>query len=92
MIGWVQGIQSIVNTINNTISAIAGSIPNFDSQLQTYVQSQIQNNVNPTLGSYWAFGIILAFLGFVLVARGDPKPKHQVDMLPIEEQMPKTKQ
>jgi hypothetical protein len=41
----------------------------------TTVTSYIQQNVNPALASYWEFGILLAFAGFILVARGDRKPK-----------------
>jgi hypothetical protein len=75
MIGWVQGIQSIVDNINGEITSVASSIPGLDSTLQTYIQSVIQQNVNPNLGSYWAFGILLAFFGLVLVVRGDRKRK-----------------
>ncbi len=83
MIGWVQGIQSIVDTINSSISAVASSIPNLDSELQGYLQSQIQQNVNPVLGTYWAFGIILAIAGFILVARGDRKPQSDGEEAPL---------
>ncbi len=74
MIGWVQGIQSIVDTIDSSITALAGSIPNLDLEMQTFLKTELQQNVNPSLGTYWALGVLLIFFGFVLVARGDRKP------------------
>jgi hypothetical protein len=92
MIGWVQGIQTIVDTIDGSITAVAASIPNLDTALRNYVASQIQQNVNPLLGSYWAFGILLAFAGFVLVARGDRKPRSSEEGAPLVPQAVPEKQ
>ena len=76
LIGWAQGLQSLAVGINANIDQIAGSIPNLDSELWTYVENQFQQSINPNLGTYWALGIVLVFFGFVLIARGDGRRKN----------------
>jgi hypothetical protein len=73
LIGYVQGIQSIVDAVINIVHA-TGSTLNVAS-FATATGWYIQAAANPDLGSYWIFGILLAFGGFSLVARGDRRPK-----------------
>jgi hypothetical protein len=73
MIGYVQGIQSIVDAVVNIVR-VAGSTLGVSSFAAT-TAFYIKVAANPDFGSYWIFGILLAFGGFVLVARGDRKAK-----------------
>jgi hypothetical protein len=75
MIGYVQGLQSIVDAVNNIIYETGKNMPNVGVAISNLVAAYVQGQVNPALGSYWEFGILLAFGGLILVARGDRKPK-----------------
>lgn len=75
MIGYVQGLQSIVDAVSNIILQVAYITPNVGAAIGSAVAGFMEQLINPDYGSYWAFGVILAVGGFILVARGDPKPR-----------------
>ena len=84
MIGYVQGIQSIVDVVKNIIFDVARTMPNVGSYVAYYVGGYLQENANPAFGSYWEFGILLAIFGFILIARGDRKPNNQEEPLLLQ--------
>ena len=75
MIGYVQGLQSVVDAVRNMTYSVIGSINFGSGGVANLVSGYVQQHVNPSYGSFWEFGILLAFFGFVLIGRGDRKPK-----------------
>jgi hypothetical protein len=75
MIGYVQGLQTIVDAVNAIVYNTGINMPNAGISVTQLVQAYVQNQVNPSFGSYWELGVLFAFVGFVLVARGDRKPR-----------------
>jgi hypothetical protein len=73
MIGYVQGIQSIVDAVVNIVHATGYTlnVASFATSIALYIETA----ANPDLGSYWIFGILLAFGGLFLVAREDRGPR-----------------
>jgi len=73
MVGYVQGIQSIVDAAVNIVHTTGSTlhVSSFAATAAFYIQVA----ANPDFGSYWIFGILLAFGGFVLVAREDRRPR-----------------
>jgi hypothetical protein len=85
LIGYVEGIQSIIVEANRIVLATGATLnmPLFDVVVGAFVTQFVQGHGNQNYGSFWAFGIILAFLGFVLVAKGDRKPPTAEDLAPL---------
>jgi len=79
MIGYVQGLQTIVNAVNGIVYNTGANMPNAGNSVTQLFQAYVQNQVNPSFGSYWEFGVLFAFAGFILVARGDRKPRTDQD-------------
>ena len=74
--GYILGIQSIPGAIGSLDNYFLGNdlTPVVAPKVSNYLQQNV-TNVAPTLDSYLAAGVLLAIGGFILVARGDPKPK-----------------
>jgi hypothetical protein len=81
MMGYGQGIQTVVDAVKNITFDVAKTMPNVGSYVAYYVGGYLQQNGNPAYASYWEFGIILAIGGFILLARGDPKPNTEKEPL-----------
>jgi hypothetical protein len=75
MIGYVQGLQSIVDAVVNIVHVVISTTPSSSAYIGNYISGYVQQAINPAQGAYWEFGIILAVGGFILIARGDRKPK-----------------
>jgi len=75
LIGYSQGIQSIIGTIDHEITRVLGTTPGFAPALSPLVASYIQQNVTPYLNPYLGAGVATAAAGVILVARGDRRPK-----------------
>jgi hypothetical protein len=79
MIGYVQGLQSIVDAVSNIAIQVGPTLPNsspFEAAFIAAVFSQYaEGDLNPAYASFWAFGILLTVGGFILIARGGRKPK-----------------
>jgi hypothetical protein len=86
MIGYAQGVQTIVDNVNNIIARTALTLPNVGRTLTDLVAAYLQHQVNPTYGSYWEFGALFAIGGFILVARGDRKPRTTQEAEPLPSQ------
>ena len=83
LIGYVQGIQSVVDAVINITQEVVKNTPNLNSPVAYVVAGFVQQYANPTYGSYWEFGILLAVGGFILVARGDRKPRNPEEAEPL---------
>ncbi len=83
MIGYVQGLQSVVDAVNNITIAVAKALPPMYSVVAGLVTGYVQQDLNPARGSFWEFGILLAVGGFILVARGDRKPRNPAEAEPL---------
>jgi len=85
MMGYVQGLQSIVDAATNLAFQVAGTIPNaLPSEAIVVANSfaaYVQGDFNPARNAYWEFGIVIAFVGFILIARGDPTPEPESEPL-----------
>jgi hypothetical protein len=75
VIGYGHGIQTIAGSINGLITFGSGDTPNLAALATNATTIYIQQNVNPTLGLYLPVGIALILGGFILIVRGDQKPK-----------------
>jgi hypothetical protein len=91
-IGYYQGIQSVVGTINNEVFHVLGTTPNFAQAVAPAMTKYIQQNVTPTVNDYLLVGIVLAAGGIILVARGDRKPKSDKQEVPLPPQPVPVKQ
>ena len=83
LIGYAQGIQSLVTYAQNVIYQTYPTMPDVPGIVADTLAGDIQQTANPAYGSYWIFGIILAFLGFVLLARANRRPAIVQDQAPI---------
>jgi MFS family permease len=75
LIGYVQGIQSILPNIDGMINFYGGSVSNLAAVAAAATASYTQQNVNPWLSWYWVGGIPMVVGGFILIAMRDRKPK-----------------
>jgi hypothetical protein len=75
MIGYVQGLQSIADAVVNIVHEVITKTPSSSAYVGNYISGYVQQAINPAQGSYWEFGILLAIGGFILIARGDRRPK-----------------
>jgi hypothetical protein len=94
MIGWAQGVSSLIDAISNVASTRIGSTPGLDPYtvqlMSAYVFQGMAQRFNANYGSYWAFGVVLAIGSLVLIGRGDHKaqagdPEREG---PLEQQAP----
>ncbi len=76
MIGYVQGIQSIVPNIDGMINYYSGGVSNLGAVAAAATTSYTQQNVNPWLSWYWVGGIPMVLAGFILITVRDRKPKN----------------
>jgi hypothetical protein len=76
LIGYVQGIQSILPNIDGIINFYGGSVSNLAAIAAAATTSYTQQNVNPWLSWYWVGGIPMVVAGFILIAMRDRKPKN----------------
>ncbi len=88
-IGYVQGVESVPAALNKLIESAAGSVPNMSGPVTAKFASYMQQNVNPSMNSYLAIGIIMAVGGFILVAMGDRRAKIAKDQAPLQAQLAK---
>jgi hypothetical protein len=75
LVGFAQGRQSIVDAVINIIYQTGRDLPNVGLPIAGLFAVYVQQEANPAFASYWEFGVLLAIGGFILVVRGDRKPK-----------------
>jgi hypothetical protein len=77
IIGWAQGVSSLIDAITNVASVRVGSTPNLDPYtvqlITSYIFQGMVQRYNANYGSYWAFGIMLAIASLILIGRGPRK-------------------
>jgi predicted MFS family arabinose efflux permease len=83
MMGDAQGREEIANVVGNLAFDVGKSQPQVGAIVGNYVGGFIVQAVNINYGTYWVFGIILALFGFILVARGDRKPRDPSEREPL---------
>lgn len=84
LIGSAQGAITVSNNVGNTIFAVAVSMPTtVGTMIGRYIEDLIVEQLAPNYGSFWVFGVILACGGFILVYRGDRKPRPPEEALPL---------
>ncbi len=83
LIGDAQGVETVSNAVGNIILNLGISMPTVGAIMGAYVMDLVEQTLTPNYGSYWVFGILLAFFGFILVARGDRKPRDPMEKAPL---------
>jgi hypothetical protein len=83
LIGSAQGAITISNAMGNMIYAVAVNTPGVGGMVGQYLELIITAQFAPDYGTFWVFGVILASLGFMLVYRGDRKPRPPEEALPL---------
>jgi hypothetical protein len=76
LIGYVQGIESIVPRIGDMINFYSGGVSNLGAVAAAATTSYTQQNVDPWISWYWEAGIPMVLVGFILVAMRDRKAKN----------------
>jgi hypothetical protein len=80
----------MVTIVNNYVYQVAYILHLRSAMVSYTVAAYVEQTSNPAYGSYWAFGVIMVIVGFILIARGDrkrsiPRPK---PILPISTEPP----
>ena len=83
LIGNAQGVETLGNDVGNIILVIGINMSTVGAVMGNYVKDLVVQQLTPDYGSYWVFGIILALGGFILVARGDRKPRDPSERAPL---------
>jgi hypothetical protein len=83
LIGYAQGLDTIANAVGGIFFNLAIKTPEVGPIIGNYVGGFIEQQVRANYGTYWEVGIILATLGFILIARGDRKPRSPLERVPL---------
>ncbi len=81
--GGAQGLVTISNGVGDIILNLGIKMPTVGAIMGAYVRDLVQSQLTLNYGTEWVFGILLAFGGFILVARGDRKPRNPRDKEPL---------
>ena len=76
MITVANGVANIILTIGINMSTVGAIMGN-------YMKDLVVQTLTPDYGSYWVFGILLSLGGFILIARGDRKPRDPMERAPL---------
>jgi hypothetical protein len=89
LVGYAQGVQSILGTIGGVVSVDTATMPTFTTMVQsiqsmvtTYLQGWESTNWN----TYLVVGIAVAAGGLVLVAVGDRRRRNVRRVMPLQAQ------
>ena len=83
LIGSAQGAITVSNATGNMIYTTAVNTPAVGAFVGEYIELIVTPLLAPNYGTFWAFGVIFAFLGLTLVYRGDRKPRPPEESLPL---------
>jgi hypothetical protein len=83
LMGSAQGAITVSNTVGGLIYTNAANTPAVGAIVGEYLELIVTPLLAPNYGTFWAFGVILAFLGLALVYRGDRKPRPPEESLPL---------
>lgn len=81
--GYAQGVMVIAYAIGNIVFQTGVQMPDAGPIVGNYLGGVLIQEINANYGSYWTFGIILALLGLILIARGEPKPRDPSERIPL---------
>ena len=81
--GGAQGIETVSNAVSKICLDVGIQMTFVGAIMGAYVGDLISQELTVNYGSYWVFGILLAIGGFVLIGRGDRKPKNPKDSEPL---------
>jgi len=85
MIGYVQGLRSVVDAVGNIVYGVARSMGLYAGVTDT-ITGFVQLRINPNYASFWEFGVLIAIGGFILVVRGDRKRNTEENQAPEDSQ------
>ena len=85
MIGYAQGFDTVAKAVGGIFFNLSIKTPEVGPIIGNYVGGFIEQQVRANYGTYWEIGIILATLGFILIARGDRKPRSPLEKAPLVE-------
>jgi hypothetical protein len=83
LVGNAQGVITIANGVGSIILSLGIKMTTIGAIMGNYVKDLVTFQLTPDYGSYWVFGILLALGGFILVARGDRKPRDPIERAPL---------
>ena len=83
MMGYAQGIETVSNAVGNIIFNVGVNTPGVGVAIGDYVDGLVELLLTPNNGTYWVFGVLLAFFGLVLIGRGDRKPRDPLESVPL---------
>jgi len=81
--GSAQGVVTVSNAAGNIVFDVARVSPSVGVIIGTYLQDLVQVQLTQNYGSFWVFGVLLAFGGLALIERGDRKPRPPEESLPL---------
>jgi predicted MFS family arabinose efflux permease len=81
--GTAQGWDTIATNVGNIFFSNAINSPDVGPIIGDYIGGFIEQQVRTNYGTYWAVGVILAVLGFLLVAWGDRKARSPLEKVPL---------
>ncbi len=83
LMGQAQGAFTVAVEANNLIVSVGQNSPDPGAFVADYMGALIQQQLTPNYGSFWAFGVILAAIGLLLIVRGDRKPRDPKESEPL---------
>jgi hypothetical protein len=83
LIGTAQGMITISNTVGDYIYSLSLTTPGVGGMIGAYIQDVVTSTLSANYGTYWVFGVLLSCFGFMLVYRGDKKPRPPEEALPL---------
>jgi hypothetical protein len=89
LVGYAQGVQSLLGTISNVVSVDTATMPTFTDMVQSIssmVTAYVQQWQSTNWDAYIIVGIVVAAGGLVLVAMGDRRRRNARRVLPIPAQ------
>jgi len=85
LLGSARGADTIANAVGGIFFNLAVKTPEVGPIIGNYVGGFIEQQVRANYGTYWEVGIILATLGFILIGRGDRRPRSPLERAPLVE-------
>jgi uncharacterized membrane protein YfcA len=82
-VGGAQGVETVSNAVGKIAFDLGVSMNTVGAIMGAYVGQLIEQQLTPNYGTDWVFGILVILAGFILIARGDRKPRNPRDKEPL---------